>query len=116
MTYLKHYHFKNKEIKEGEAIQVELFYSLGGCNYIAGKSEERGIYLIIQPVIKTDKFITFTAFTGIKALIKPLKRQNNKAGEQLVEKVVLISKELARAFKADDKSKLLTLVQSLKTN
>lgn len=64
-------------------LKIEVYYSLGGYNYFTYKQENRGYYLSVSPVErKTDEYGTmesYTAFTGIKKLIKEVSRKSKKA-------------------------------------
>ena len=67
-------------------IEVKLYYDLGGMNYFTGRAEDRGYYLSVTPVYREDRggFVTesTTAFTGIKVLLVPVKRQSKKAADE----------------------------------
>lgn len=76
------------EIKENPAkithLKIELRYSLGGMNYFTGRAENRGYYLLVTPVTRGTSaggFImeSYTAFTGIKQIIKQVTRKSAKA-------------------------------------
>ena len=66
-------------------LKIELYYHLGGMNYFTGREERRGYYLSVTPVEKSRGFISYTAFTGIKQLIKEVKRKSNKAEAEAEE-------------------------------
>lgn len=73
-------------------LKVEIYYSKGGMNYFTYKIEPRGYYLSVSPVEYSNRngIITegFTAFSGIKELVKEVGRKSDKAmreAEQLVE-------------------------------
>ena len=67
-------------------IKVRLYYDLGGMNYFTGRAEERGYYLSVTPVYREDRggcvMESTTAFTGIKVLLVPVKRQSKKAADE----------------------------------
>ena len=68
-------------------LKIEIYYKKGGMNYFSGKPEERGYYLSVSPVqverrpngITTE---SYTAFSGIKALILRVNRQSPKAEKE----------------------------------
>ena len=74
-------------------LRVRLYYSLGGMNYATYQIEPRGYYLSISPVeykISKYGYVTesYTAFTGIKQIIKGVSRKSKKAeaeAEKLAE-------------------------------
>ncbi|GIV43946.1 MAG: hypothetical protein KatS3mg035_1069 [Bacteroidia bacterium] len=59
-------------------IEIEIYYSKGGANYFTGQNEQRGIYVSVSPVTLGENFVSYTAFTGIKQLIKPMARFSQK--------------------------------------
>ena len=87
------------EVKENPAkvthLKIELYYSLGGMNYSTYRVESRGYYLSVTPVERrVSRGYTsecYTAFTGIKQLVKGVKRKSQKAekeAENLAENLV----------------------------
>jgi len=64
-----------------------VYYNKGGMNYFSGRTEERGYYLSVSPVERDERGIIecYTAFSGVKTLILPVKRQSDKAYQQSVE-------------------------------
>ncbi len=70
--------------KNGLTLKVEVYYHLGGMNYFSGGSEKRGYYLSVSPVTinknNEGKIVgeTYTAFTGVKFLIKEVARKSEK--------------------------------------
>jgi len=61
------------------ALDVEAYYSLGGMNYFTGRSDPRGYWFSIQPVYVDGCCTSFTAFTGVKHLLKETARFSQKA-------------------------------------
>ena len=59
-------------------LKISTYYALGGMNYFAGVVEERGIYVSVSPVKRELKWESSTAFSGVKELVKPMKRFNQK--------------------------------------
>jgi hypothetical protein len=66
-----------------------LFYSLGGINYFSGENNRRGIYLSVTPVTLSDNggFTSESSvmFSGLKMLLKELKRFSKKELDGLKE-------------------------------
>ena len=60
-------------------LEVMTDYSLGGTNYFTHDYERRGYYLHVQPLEVHGNCETFTAFTGVKDLLKEVKRKSAKA-------------------------------------
>lgn len=80
------------------ALRVELYYSLGGTNYFTGAAESRGYYLSVTPVYRSHgngyTMESYTAFTGIKQLVKPVTRKSAKAEQAAVALAADIEKQL----------------------
>lgn len=80
---------KYELIKDDLSIKTEVYYNKGGMNYFSGRAEERGYYLSVSPVKREEigNIVTecYTAFSGVKMLILPVKRQSDKAYQQAVE-------------------------------
>lgn len=78
-------YFKIEETKNANYIKLEMMYSLGGKNIWTGAEEARGYYIIVTPVKRDGCWESFGAFTGVKKLIKPVKRQSAKAEAEAEE-------------------------------
>ena len=73
-------------------LKVDMSYDLGGMNMYNYRQEARGYYLTVFPVEREvcSSGVTmesFTAYTGIKMLLKEVKRKSAKA-EQEAERMV----------------------------
>ena len=64
-------------------LKIELSYNLGGYNVFTYKEEPRGYYLNVSPVHRENRGAciteSYTAFTGVKKLIKTVTRKSSKA-------------------------------------
>jgi len=74
----------------GQTLEINLYYNLGGMNYFTGKTERRGYYLSVSPVHVTklgDKIVSkeYVAFSGIKKCLLEAKRKSNKSYNQALE-------------------------------
>lgn len=83
---------KSLEVKEGRAthVDIQLYYSIGGMNYFTGNNETRGLYVSASPYTKNSFSKSFTAFSGVKQLVKEMKRFNKKTLDEFIldEKLV----------------------------
>ena len=77
---------KELEVLEGKAthIEISLSYDLGGHNWFTYVNEERGIYLHVSPVEKSEGWRSYTAFSGVKMLLLPMKRFNKKVFDSFI--------------------------------
>lgn len=80
------------EVEGGESthIEIELYYSKGGMNYFNGRNEARGLYISVQPITKTDRSVSFMAFTGVKQYVKEMKMFTQKSFDTFQPDPVLI--------------------------
>jgi hypothetical protein len=60
-------------------VEVELYYSKGGMNYFSGRNEARGLWLSVSPVERGDRFVKYSAWSGIKKHVKEMKMFSQKA-------------------------------------
>lgn len=65
-------------------VDVKVYYSKGGMNYFTGSVERRGYYLSVQPLNKTSNSVSFTAFTGVKQLVREVGRFSSKVLAEFV--------------------------------
>ena len=80
------------ELKENATathLRVEIYYTLGGINYATYRQEPRGYYLSVVPVTRENRYgctmESFTAFTGVKQILKEVSRRSAKAEAQAEE-------------------------------
>lgn len=80
---------KYELIKDNLNIKTQVYYNKGGANHFSGRTEERGYYLSVSPVKRETQgnivIESYTAYSGVKMLILPVKRQSDKAYQQAVE-------------------------------
>ena len=65
-------------------IDIELHYNKGGMNYFTSNLERRGYYLSVQPLTKSTNSYSYTAFTGVKRLLKEAGRYSAKTLNEFV--------------------------------
>ena len=74
---------ENKE----QVLEISVSYNEGGMNYFSGNSNVRGYYLHVSPISEsiegTVKIRSFTMFSGIKMLLKEVRRFNQREFETL---------------------------------
>lgn len=79
-------------------LKIEVYYHLGGYNCFTAKSENRGYYLSVSPVSRSDRYgvITesYTAFSGIKQCVKTVTRKSAKAEQEAIQAAARIENTL----------------------
>jgi hypothetical protein len=63
---------------DGRILEFEVYYDIGGMNYLIGESLRRGIYFSVTPVKKSGSFKAITLFAGTAQLLKETKRFSQK--------------------------------------
>ena len=75
--------------KDQTELKIEIYYNKGGMNYYTSRAEKRGYYISVCPVIRTQigNITTeqYTAFSGVKMLLKEVARKSDKAYNEAVE-------------------------------
>lgn len=74
--------------KPNVAIKVSVYYDIGY------HGTQRGLYLSVRPLERSGDFIVYTAYSGLKAIVKPLVRfsqselENYKPNPELVDQMI----------------------------
>lgn len=108
-TYSKN--IKNTK-KNTTHIKVMLKYSKGGFNCFTGKKEERGLYLIFQPIDIEGICESFTCFTGTKYLLKELHRYSKKEWDETLAKINGHEEEMAELYASGKEEELCGMLWS----
>ncbi|NBQ92863.1 MAG: hypothetical protein EBT82_02420 [Micrococcales bacterium] len=78
------------EVKPNHYYKVNLFYSKGGLNYFTYKQDERGYYLSVKAVEKSQgdgyEVESYVLFNGVKQFIKSAKRFSQSVLDELASK------------------------------
>lgn len=72
-------------LKNGTHIDVEVYYTKGGMNYLSGGVTPRGYYVSVKPVKHKDGLNSYMLFSGEKKLLMQTNRFSTKQFEQAVE-------------------------------
>lgn len=103
---------------KSNALEVYVYYSLGGINYFSYKTERRGFYVSVKGVRKEDNCVSFQIGGNNpadgKALVQELKRNNKKKLAELADKVFeyaeTYQEDFLKAYKAGDARMMLSLI------
>ena len=100
-----------KTDKENTFIKVELFYELGGFNYFTYKTDSRGYYISVRPVVREERngytSESFNVMQGYKKLMKEVKRKSEKAFNEALNLSEGIEKEIVDVVCAECGLKVL---------
>jgi len=86
-------YIERSDLKGATHLEIRVNYNIGGMSYFSGRMIPRGYYLSITPVNKTDRMISFTAFTGQSKLLFETARFSAKQFES--------AKEMAKDFEEE---------------
>ena len=71
------------------SLKVEVEYDIGGMNYFTGRPIERGCYLSVIPVERSEynghTIEIVAAFSGVSYLLKEVKRKSAKVEKEALE-------------------------------
>ena len=90
---------------EGEVIEAQVYYTLGGQNWFSGGTNRRGIYFSFNPcTLKNEGGVTIKSFAlgaGIKYFALPLKAKSAKQIARVAGKFELYVARLVELYKVD---------------
>lgn len=75
---------EKNELKNCNALKIQLRFEYGGTNYFTGDINKKGLYLHFQPIEKTEtetaniEIHHYALFSGMKLLMKEMPRKNAK--------------------------------------
>jgi hypothetical protein len=113
MNYFKELYYFNPNNK-ADAMELKIYYDLGGMNYFSGGNRPRGLYLSITPLIITGGFTQYSAYTGIYQCLKTLKRQSDKEGKSMADKFRDKAEYLAKCFYEKNNTPIIDFINQLK--
>ena len=86
------------ENRNATHLKIEVYYNLGGFNVFTYQEEKRGYYISVSPVCKNRRdgvtFEEYTAFSGVKQLVKAVSRKSAKAENEAEAIAASIEKDL----------------------
>lgn len=104
----------------GSAVELRLYYSPGGYNYMTNQPSPRGLWLSLQPmtvrVSESNPAIqvqSFEAFSGQKVLLSPMPRRKRTFFDEVKDKLAPAGPEIADAFFEGGFADAFTLVRAL---
>jgi len=80
------------------AMEVKMYYNLGGYNYFTGKDVERGYYLSVQPMTYSDMVREYVPTDGVYCGVKSTSRFSRKAFQQLCDEYLSKDNHMVRTL------------------
>jgi hypothetical protein len=87
-------YIKRSGLKEGNHLEVSVYYSKGGMSYLTYKVYPRGYYLSVRPVTLGKGTAGYNLFSGCTRLILETNRYSDKQFGKAVEMVRPFEDEL----------------------
>jgi hypothetical protein len=81
-------------LKDGNHLEVSVFYDKGGKSYFTGQVSPRGYYLSVRPVTLNNGMVRFSMFSGCKKLILESNRFSEKQFANAIEKAKVFEDDL----------------------
>lgn len=78
-------YLERSDLKGATHLEVSVYYTKGEANYFSGGVTPRGYYLMVTPVTKTERSISFTVFTGYSRLLLETQRYTDKQFNHAIE-------------------------------
>ena len=97
-------HIERDDLKGATHLEVSVFYDKGGANYFSGGTTQRGYYLSVRPVTKSDRMVSFVMFAGKKRFLLETARFSQKQLDRAVELAKAHEDELIAAVVAENKA------------
>lgn len=97
---------KWRDVREGKAWELEVYYTLGGINYFSGGTTRRGVYVAIKPVEVTGTTVSYTLLgdvesSGLRMLLEEMPRLKSSILAKWGNKVSEIGDEIIERAKLD---------------
>jgi len=97
-------YIERNDLKNATHLEVSVSYRKVGVTYSNGKTMPRGYYLTVTPVTQTEKFVSFTMFTGQSYFLLETKRFSAKQFAKAIEMSKDYEEELITAVVARNKA------------
>ena len=87
-------------LKNATHLQVSVYYSKDGINFLTGEATPRGFYLSVRPVSKGNGTIRFDLFSGQSIFLFGVSRFTSKQFDQAVAMAEELKEDLIAAVVA----------------
>ena len=101
----KHEHYiERNDLKGATHLQVSVYYTKGGANYLSGGTTSRGFYLSVRPVTKREGSLSFDLFSGRKKFLFETARYTDKQFGRAVKMASVFEDQLIADVAAENKA------------
>lgn len=97
-------YIEQNDLNGASHLEVSVYYTKGGGNYLSGGNTPRGYYLSVRPVTKRDNMVSFELFSGRSRLLFETSRYTAKQFARAVEMAESMEKELIEAVVKDNQA------------
>lgn len=78
-------YIERNDLKNGNHLEIGVFYTKGGMSYFTGQVSPRGYYLSVRPVTLERGMVSFNLLAGCKKLVLDGNRYSDKQFIRAVE-------------------------------
>ena len=97
-------YIKRDDLQGANHIEVSVYYTKGGMNYLSGGTTPRGYYVSVRPVTKRDYTVSFDLFAGRRQLLFETARFTAKQFARAIEMAKGFEDGLISAVVAENKA------------
>ena len=97
-------YIERNDLNGASHLEVSVYYTKSGCNYLSGGTTPRGYYLSVRPVTKCDGMVSFKLLAGCRRLLFETSRYTAKQFARAVEMAKGMEEELIEAVVKDNQA------------
>jgi len=97
-------YIERDDLTDATHLNISVYYDKGGMNYFTGGTSQRGYYMSVKPVRKSENMVSYTAFSGFSRFLFETGRFTAKQFERAVEMSKGFEEELIAAVVVMDKA------------
>ena len=95
-------YIERSDLKDATHLEVSVYYTKGGANYLSGKATPRGFYLSVHPVNKRGNMVSYVLFSGRSQLLFETARYTDKQFNRAVKMAAVFEEQLIAAVVAEN--------------
>jgi len=95
-------YIERDDLKGATHIEISVYYSKGGANYLSGGTTPRGFYLSVKPVTKRDGMVSYVLFSGRSQFLFETARYTDKQFARAVKMAMVFEEQLVAAVVAEN--------------
>lgn len=97
-------YIERSDLKGASHLEVAVYYTKGGSNFLFGGTTPRGYYISVRPVTKSNGMVSFDLFSGRSQLLFETSRYSAKQFAKAVEMARSVEDELITSVAAENQA------------